>query len=177
MEDPKRLRLLKALTGHLKSEITPANGYQHDLSEAVFRGKLLFDDSDPLPCVSVLESPDPDRAPAFAGAQDRVNAPNSAEDWMLLIQGWAKDDKLNPTDPAYRLMADVRLALAKILQGDEMMSGRQAHPSYMLGGLIEGMTMEPGVARPPQEGVSSRAFFWMRVRLKFVEDQNNPYAD
>lgn len=177
MADPKRLRTLMALTEHLRTEVTLANGYQHDLSGAVFRGKLLFDESDPLPSVSLLESPDPDRAPVLAGYHDRVDAPQSNEEWMLLLQGWAVDDKVNPTDPAYRLMADVRKALAKILQGDDPMSGRQAHPSYMLGGLIEGMTMEPGVARPPQEGVSSRAFFWMRVKLKFVEDQNDPYAD
>ena len=40
--DSKRLRTLKALTAHLEAEVTPANGYQHDLTKAVFRGRALF---------------------------------------------------------------------------------------------------------------------------------------
>lgn len=175
--DSKRLRTLKALTDHLKSEVTPANGYQHDLSEAVFRGRMYFGEDDPLPCVSLLDNSDPDRAPRRAGYHDRIDAPVANEGWTILLQGWTVDDKANPTDPAELLMADVRKALAKVLQGHSMQTGRLAHPNFMLGGLIEGMTMEPGVVRPPAEGVSSRAFFWMRVTLQFVEDQNDPYAD
>lgn len=177
MADSKRLRTLKALTDHIASEITPANGYQHDLSGAVFRGRLYHDEDDPLPSVSILDNPDPDRAPRRTGDQDRQDAPVAFEGWTLLVQGWADDDKMNPTDTAELLMADVRKGLAKVLQGDEWMTGRMAHPNFMLGGLIEGMTMEPGVARPPVEGISTRSYFWMRVTLKFVENQNDPYAD
>lgn len=178
--DSKRLRTLKALTEHLRTEVTPANGYEHDLSGegAVMRGRLYHDEDAPLPGVSILDNIDPDRAPRRTGWQDMAEADTSYEGWTLLVQGWVKDDKLNPTDPAFNLMADVRKALAKVLQDADAHAGRPtAHPNYLLGGLIEGMTMEPGIARPPMEGVSSRAFFWMRVTLKFVEDQNDPYAD
>lgn len=180
MADSKRLRVLKALSTHLATEVRPANGYQHDLSVtgAVSRGVLYLTQDSPVPSVSILDNIDPDRAARRTGWQDRVDADTSLEGWTLLIQGWVKDDKLNPTDPAFNLMADVRKALAKVLQDADPHAGRaQAHASYMLGGLIEGMTMEPGIARPPMEGVSSLAFFWMRVTLKFVEDQNDPYAD
>ena len=175
--DSKRLRTLKALTAHLEAEVTPANGYQHDLTSAVFRGRALFGEDDPLPAVSILDSPNADRAARRTGDDDLIESATSREDWTLLIQGWVDDDKLNPTDPAFNLMADVRKALAKINQGYDMQTGRTPHPNYMLGGLVEGMTMEPGVARPPEQGVSSRAFFWMRVALQFVEDENDPFAD
>lgn len=176
--DSKKLRILKRLTEHLKSEIVPANGYQHDLSEPghVIRGRLFIGPDDPLPQVSLLDNLDPDRFPRLAGEDDRINAPHGKEAWILLVQGWVEDDKENPTDPAFNLLADVRKALAKILQGTDPMSGRQPHPNYMLGDLIEGMTMEPGVCRPP-DSISNRAYFWMRVTLEFVEDQNDPYAD
>lgn len=177
--DSKKLRTLKALSDHLRAEVRPDNGYTYDLSdrpERVVRGRLLIDPADPVPQVSILDNLDPDRFPKLAGGDDRMNAPNAREGWVLLIQGWVDDDKLNPTDPAFNLLADVRKALAKILQGDEPNTGRTAHPAYMLGYLIEGMTMEPGVCRPP-DGISNRAYFWMRVTLQFVEDQNDPYAD
>lgn len=179
MADSKRLRTLKALCEHLRTEVTPANGYAHDLSAApgsVTRGRMFHDPDDALPAVSILDNPDPDRFPRLAGWQDRLDAPHSVEVWPLLIQGWVKDDKLNPTDPAFNFMADVRKGLAKILQSSHPTTGAQAHPAYMLGDLIEGLTMEPGVCRPP-DNISSVAYFWMRLMLRFTEDQNDPYAD
>jgi len=92
------------------------------------------------------------------------------------VQGWSEDTKENPTDPAYELMADVRKALAKIVKrGHPTDAAQIPNPDLMLGGLITGMTMEPGIARPPIEQVSAKAFFWMRVKLQFVEDPNDPY--
>lgn len=174
--DSKKLRTLKALTEHLKSEISIANGYQHDVDDRVFRGRMFLDPSDPLPALAILDSPDPDRFPKATGDQDRIDAAVGLEAWVILIQGWVDDDKLNPTDLAFNLLADIDKALAKILQGQDMMKGRQAHPNYMLGGLIEGMTMEPGVCRPP-DSISSTAYCWKRVTLQFVSDPNDPYAD
>ena len=173
MADSKRLTTLKAITDFLKTEVAVASGYKHDLDGAVFRGKMFYTNNDPLPCVSILENIDPDRYPREAGG-DRAH-PVTKEGWVLLVQGWVKDDKENPTDPAYELMADVRKALAKLCRRPSTMSAEPENPDYNLGGLIAGMTMEPGIARPPIEQVSSKAFFWMRVVLKFVEDPNDPY--
>lgn len=175
MSDSKRLTTLKALSAHLEEEVSIANGYKHDLAGSVFRGRTFFDTDDQLPAVSILENPDPDRFPARAGGDD-YQAPVQLDRWTLLIQGWAEDDKQNPTDPAYELMADVKKALAKILKDAHPITGAGKHPSHMLGGLISGMTMEPGTVRPPMEQVSSFAFFFMRIVLKFVEDTNDPYS-
>lgn len=174
MADSKKLTTLKALTDYLAAEVSIANGYKHTLANAVFRGRMQFGDTDPLPMVSILENIDPDRFPRRAGAADDA-APLQKEEWVLLITGYTEDDKLNPTDTAYELLADVKKALAKLIKDAHPMTAEQRHASYMLGGLIGGMTMEPGTVRPPQEQVSTRAFFYMRAILKFVEDLNDPY--
>jgi hypothetical protein len=168
----KRLACLQALTDHLRSEITIVNGYKHELTDAVFRGRLTFDNDDPLPMVSILESPNPDRFPNRAGDQDGYGAVQK-DLWTILVQGWAVDDKVNPTDPAYELMADVKKALAKLVAYDPE-TGNGLHPNFSLGGLIVGMEYEGGTVRPPDDQ-SSKAFFWMRVILKFVENVNDPF--
>jgi hypothetical protein len=173
--DSKRLRALKALTTHLETEVSIVNGYQHDLAGAVFRGRLLFGPQQTLPSVAILDNPDPDRFPRMTGGKE-YESDTRLNQWVLLVQGWADDDKIHPTDPAHNLLADVVKALAKISQGMHPTTFAPGHPNYMLGDLISGMTMEPGVVRPPQEGVSDKAFFWMRIMLQFVEDTNDPYA-
>lgn len=174
MDDPKRLVMLKALSNYLVSEIKTTNGYQHNLA-SVFRGRMAIDQSVPLPVLSILDNPDPDRYPSSAGRRGFEHATQN-EDYILLIQGWAKDDKINPTDPAHVLMADVRKALAKIARRGSPDSAYQPPPGvYLLGGLITDLAMEPGVVRPPTEQLSSDAFFYMRVSVGFIEDPNDPF--
>lgn len=173
MIDDKRLAVLKALTTHLETEVSIANGYQHDLVGRVLRGRMLFTDHDSVPMVSLLEALNPDRFPRRAGNEDNISSPIHHEKWILLAQGWVADDKVNPTDPAYPLMADVKKAFAKLAQGPDHRNLGQ-HPSYLLGGLITGIEIEPGTVRPPDEN-SSLAYFYMRLILKFSEDTRDPY--
>lgn len=162
MADSKRLRILKALTA-LIEEVTVANGFQHDLPGAVFRGRRLFTSNDPLPMVSILEYLRPDLVETGAGYSRNKNQ----EDFDLLIQGWAEDDPKNPTDPAHNLLADVKKKVAEIR--DETSS------NYRLGGLTVDLRQDGGVVRPPEE-TSAKASFYFRVTLTFVEDVGNPYA-
>lgn len=175
MADSKRLTTLKKLSDFLAREVRVANDYKHNLDgqDQVARGRLIFGKGDPLPGVSILENIDPDRFPRAAGGD--YEHPLTKEKWTLLIQGWVEDDKLNPTDPAYELMADVRKALAKLVKRPAPMTAEVESEDYHLGGLIAGMTMEPGIARPPAEGISDKAFFWMRIVFDFVENPNDPY--
>lgn len=173
MADSKRLATLKALTTYLAAEITVANGYQHTLTAAVFRGRMVFDTEDPLPCVSILDNLNPDRFPVRAGNNDGA-AGVSGQRWILLVQGWVDDDKLNPTDPAELLLADVKMALAKLDHDPNPMTTEQRSANYLLGGLIEGLECEPGTVRPPDQN-SAKAYFWMRVVLKFTENVRNPF--
>jgi hypothetical protein len=168
---PKRLMALRALTAQLET-VTPANGYVNDLSPVsaevprVYRGRALFGDDDPLPCVSILEALHPDVQPDEADAGLRRK-----DKWILLVQGWAlkEENEVHPTDAAHILMADVVQALGRVLH-DEV-----PQANYMLGGAIEGMAIEPGVVRPPDE-TSSRSFFYLRVIVEIAERLDDPYG-
>lgn len=165
MADPLRLRILKALTTSLQG-ITVDNGYVNDLSDGVYRGRTMFGDADELPLVSILEAPIP---------LEQIESPESHTanfgDWDLLIQGFVKDDPKNPTDPAHVLMADVKRALAK--ERKKLNNGN----NNILGmaGKVDRLEIGAGVVRPADE-ISAVAYFWLRVTLKIVEDNENPYV-
>lgn len=171
MLDSKRLIILKDLTALLQG-ITPANGYQHDLSTVgdvvrVYRGRTSFGEETELPAVTILEPLNPDREPVVTDQGLR-----QVDSWVLLVQGWALDDEDNPTDAAHLLMADVKKRLAEIARESEHFSA--ANPLYMLGGKVAGIFIEPGTVRPPDEN-SARAFFYLRIVLKVAERLDNPY--
>jgi hypothetical protein len=181
VSDSKRLRVLKLLTTWLGQEVSIANGYKHDLAGSVYRGRLIFTDDDPLPCVSILENLNPDRDRRMAGANDEPSRGKGNESWALLIQGWVKEDYLNPCDAAYELMADVKKALAKLYADSTNDGGLTINlavgdtpKAFFLGGLTNGFEYEPGTVRPPEQP-SEKAFFWMRVILKFTERVNDPF--
>lgn len=167
MADSKRLLILKAITEHLKA-ITPDNGYQHDLSAGVYRGRATFGAETPLPCVNILEPLNPDREPSITSGRLVQK-----DEWTLLIQGWVDgdDEGESPTDPAHLLLADVkkRLAVALIDSGPH-----NANPEYLFGDLVAGMRIEPGTVRPADEN-SARAYFYLRVVVDVVEHLDDPY--
>lgn len=163
---PLRLRVLDSLTTCLQG-ITPANGYTNNLSEAVFRGRVMFGDDDPLPLVSILETPVP---------IDQVISPEESTyntgDWDLLIQGFVKDDPKNPTDPAHFLLADVKKALAK--ERKRLDSARNKNILGM-GKIVDRLEIGAGTVRPSDD-ISAVAYFWLRITLKIVEDNEDPFA-
>jgi hypothetical protein len=171
MSDPFRLRVLKAMTTVLQG-ITPGNGYQHDLSGTdenlcVFRGRDTFSTEDPLPMVSVLEHPS-----ALDVVQSK-NGTTSAGGWQLLVQGFVRDDIVNPSDPAYFLAADVIKALSAEITRDN------GHNIFGLGFArpsVKSIKIGSPVCRPPDGVNADVAFFWLTVELSLSEDLENPYA-
>lgn len=176
MADSKRLTFWKRLTEHLASEINGTGLFKFDVSGdgGVVRGTLFDDQNDPVPRLTLLDNIDPDRYPRRAGGD--TEHPLQKDQLIVLIAGHCEDDKEFPSDNAMEFLADTKMALAKLVYRGDPTTGAQQHGNYMLGGLITGMTMEPGTVRPPQEQSSSYCFFWMRVVFQFVEDVNNPYA-
>lgn len=161
MADPFRLRLLKKVTEVIAS-VTPANGYQHDLSTSVFRGRMMFGETDPLPMVSILELPvQPDQLPV----PEESSAAHG--EFELLIQGFVVDDPLNPTDPAHLLMADVKKALVQEKTRDDNILG--------FGTKVTALRIGGGSCRPADE-VSDKAYFWLPLILRIVEDLDDPFA-
>lgn len=165
MPDPTRLRVLKALTDVLAS-ITPANGYQHDLTGSVFRGRDIFGYNDPLPMISILEQIEDD--PRDQGAVP-VDSPVQHAAWTLQIQGFVQDDRDNPTDPAHHLMAEVKKRLI-----EERIRHRQ-RDIFGMGDVVTDLRLSHGVVRPADE-VSDKAYFWLRMTLTLVENLAEPYS-
>ena len=161
MANSPRLNVLIALTQVLET-VTVANGFSFDLADLVFRGRNFFGENDPETMLSILEAPRPD-----VGLTAGENKGFRLEGWNLLLQGWCPDDQENPTDPAHEMMFDVEQCLNRIKAVDK--KGDPVYPEHhMLGGLITSIDFGPGVVRPPTEGVSSKAFFYLPVRIGLV---------
>ena len=176
----KKLRIMKALTDHLKG-ITPAwvdlppemtgEVCPFDLSSKVFRGRVEFGDEVQEPFLAILEAPrqlDPNGAGAGL-VQD--------EDWTLLIHGFAEDDKKNPTDPAYELLAWVQMRMARITTQRRDGGRGGLYPSeWRLGGLVADVRYQIPIVRPGKDNVSGTAYFYMPISVGNVTDLTMPFV-
>lgn len=167
MAESKRLAILHAITNHLEG-IDGIDPYEFSLKGKVFRGRSTFGQTDPIPLVSILEG----KAADYGQFADERNVVRH-DSWLLMLQGWVTDDILNPTDPAYRLLADVELRLSDIIATNE--HGRPKFPGiFMLGGLISSLTVAQPVVRPPEDGLSTKAFFYLPVLVGLKSDLSKP---
>ena len=177
MPDPLRLVIQKALCAKLR-EITVANGYaldfrgeglnKGDAPQRVFRGRTVYGTSDPLPMLSVLETPIP-----LEQLEPPKSSGLSSGSWELMVQGFFADDSENPTDPAHVGLADVRKILAI-----ESLKPEVDHTNkgiLDLGNHITGLKIGAGVVRPPDE-VSDKAYFWLLIEIEMNEDLTEPYT-
>lgn len=159
-ERPFRLRVLDALTATLET-IPDGNG--GDMTGAVFRGRLIYGDQEPLPMISILEPPIPVEVLMKNG-----DIEHSTGLWELLIQGFVRDDPYNPTDPAHILMAEAKKALVAEKRRD------RGNNAFGMKGRVVEVHIGQGTARPPDE-VSDRGFFWLLLSLRLVENLADPY--
>lgn len=162
--DDRRLRLLKSLTSVIEG-VSSSDGYQHDLSGNVFRGRMYFGDDDPLPMVAILE--DPTKMELVNDGRENTNGITKLH---FNIQGFAERDRFNPSDNACRLLADVKRAL--VLERKRG-SGR----SQMLFGFpwVSKLQIGVGVVRPADDEVASTDFFVLPVTIEFVDDLESPF--
>lgn len=170
-EVPLRLYVLQRLTALLEGTNGPdQTGTPFNLVGSVFRGRTEFGNETELPALSILEAPSPDVG-RFAGDGQAIN-----ESWLLLIQGWAKNDMHNPCDPAYWLAAAVQQRLALISAERNDGSARPLDKEwYKLGGLLTSCDVGPSVVRPPDAKTSSRAFFYQPIRVGLAQRVVEPY--
>lgn len=157
----KKLEILKELTALLKTVKSDGNENinAYSLENAVFRGRTVYGDNDPVPLVSILEA----KGANFADFADDEKIANKTG-WNLLIQGWA--DPVNPeneTDAVYELVNDVICALNKI-NAIRFETGNPLYPEfYRLGGKIIELTLGDEVVRPSENELSSKAFFYLPI--------------
>ncbi|MDO5646303.1 hypothetical protein [Paracoccus sp. (in: a-proteobacteria)] len=172
---PLRLAILRALTEALKG-VNPDNGYEFDLRDdvsweyvrpRVVRGRLHTGDDEPLPMLSIVEPP-----LSIEAIPTRRQPDNAAHvgEWDLIIQGWAADDPMNPTDIGYQFVSEVRHRLAQ-----EKNRGRNGEVSIL--GFdetqIQNMTIGTPVVRP-NEHISEQAVFYFVLTLHIAEDMAAP---
>lgn len=160
---PFRLVVLRRLSKAIE-EVNPENGYHFDLRSKVFRGRVRYDQTDPIPMVSILEAPIPAEV-----SQSRGDHHGSTGPWELLIQGFADDDRLNPSDPAHHLMAEVKSVLVKEKRRD------RGNNILQMNGRVVEMYLGQGSVRPPED-VTTEAFFWLTLTLRLAEDIEEPYS-
>jgi hypothetical protein len=173
MAEALRLQILKALTAVIET-VHPTDSespYTFDLRAAVFRGRIYYGDDDPLPMASLIEPPK---------ELDQLEPPpdtgSGTGDWDLFVQGFVKDDPDNPCDPAYQMLAEVRMALLKARAEPEARR-KLGEQNYPLLGIINSkgkpgvtkLSVGFGVVRPPDQDADV-AFFFLPLRIQLVED-------
>ncbi|MDR3474325.1 MAG: hypothetical protein P4M09_21960 [Devosia sp.] len=169
---PFRLQVLDALTALIET-ITPANGFQNDLSidGRVIRGRLFIGDDEPVPMVAINEPPlaiEPNLA--------SVQNPSSTGDWDLLIQGWTEDDPKYPCDATYVLAAEVRAVIARQkTRSSGRPGGGRGADLLGFGPVISDLRIGAPVVRPPDD-TSAKACFYLLVTLKITEDMTKPFG-
>jgi len=171
MADPFRLIALKNLTALIEGEDSNSD-FTFDLTGRVSRGRTEFGANDTLPLIALLEPPVPIEAlptPQGGGAR--------STQWDILIQGFAKDDKNHPLDPAYVLSAEVTQRLARErtrVENERRQFGKIQRP-YLGLQRITDFQIGTAVHRPADQEVSKTAYFYMVLSLRVTEDLENPF--
>lgn len=170
MADSYILSLEKALTDLIAKQVSILNGRPIDLSGVVFRGRQRYGAGEPCPMVNLSQAPNIDIENNGAGDGRRRSSNKT-----YLIQGWVPDDFVNPTDPAHELMAEVKMALSVILDMDsEHYMLKSYHPQGRP--MVSNMNVSTGLVRPPESGISDKAYFWLPVNFELVENIADPYS-
>lgn len=171
---PTRLLVLQRLCDHLGTLVADIGGTPEALVGRVFRGRNLFGEEtrECLPIIAVVEAPRPDAGVGYASDWSELRD----EMWTLLVQGRISDNAILPSDKAYWLCAAVEQHLLRISSTDRD-SGDPTHPSvFNLGGLICELQIAPPVVRPPEDKVSSTAFFFLPIRVRLVTQSSSIYT-
>lgn len=161
---PFRVRVLTKITEALQ-DITPANDFTHDMSAAVFRGRATYGVNDPLPMLSIIEDPRERK-----NDQAAVGSSATSGEWNLVVQGFVPDDLENPTDPAYHLEAEVRMALTSLRdERNNLLQLGSKKP------CVSSLEIGDPIVRPADE-FSDKAYFWIPLKVIIIEDLKNPFT-
>jgi hypothetical protein len=172
MGPTKQLLILQRLTFQLQ-QITPANGYDYDLSASVYRGRLAFGADASVPFVSINEALRPDPRP-MEGGEAKLKR---HEFWPLILQGWVNpvgNIGMAPTDDLYQLMGACMACLARVVA--ESAPGVASFPEYRLGGVITSMGIGPGVVRAATPQAGGTECFYLPVTVGYATNVADPYS-
>ena len=160
---PLQITILEAIRAAL-GEIVAGPEYHFTIPAAnVFIGRAQFDDSDPLPLISILEVPIPPEQLELSRGGPNVLAGR----WELFVQGFIKDGPKASrflTQDAYRLKQDVLTRLLKEREKLDVVG----QPEGLFGVRnIEDINVGRGVVRPDDER-SGVCFFWTPLTINLI---------
>ena len=185
---PKRLRVMEKLqtlleginpTQQFNASPDPAvedlRAYPLDLRKKVFLGRLTVSTDEAEDALSILENPRP-----LDGQEVGYDRLLRQGEWILLLQGWPRDNIKNPSAPAYKLAALAEQRIARIVQLDSR--GDPVYPDdYLLGLDSEGdreivsLSVGQTVVRPPQDTNSRLAMFFVPLVVRLATDPSKPF--
>lgn len=175
----KQLRIIRRLATLLegitsftyKNDANADVTVNYDLVGRVWRGRSVITQDDAEDALSILEAPRP-----IIGAPAGHAGLRRKETWTLLVQGWPKDDKKNPSDPAYILKAAVEQRLSRIVELDDQGMVKFPEVASLFERDIITLTIGQGVVRPPEDQLSRLAMFYLPLILEITTDVANPSA-
>lgn len=178
----KKLAILKRLTTHLQG-ITPdwidlptpmlGETCPFDMSRSVFRGRSVYGDETKLPFISLLEAPR-QLEPLGAGVTRLVQD----ENWTLLVQGFVKENRDNPLDEAYSLLAWTQMRMARITATAKNGGRGGLYPDeWRLGSLAVEISYQIPIVRPGKDAVSDAAYFYMPISVGTVTELTMPFIE
>lgn len=173
----KRLLVLKKLTAHLEPVTFEWKNVVYPMTKAVYRGRTTFGDETKVPFISILEKPR-----QLIGEVAGIEKIDRNDDWDILIQGFAPDDKKNPLDPGYEMLAAVEQRFARLLQQKSNGGGPVYPDEFLLGlsgpqGIVTRITFTIPIVRPPDNDVSDTAYFYMPVSIGIKTDMAAPFTE
>lgn len=161
--EPIQMTILKAIRTSLGGIVAGAQYFNTITENQVYIGRAQFDDSDPLPLISILEVPiPPEQMPMSRGG-----AVILAGKWELFVQGFVKDGAKSErflTQAAYELKQDVVTRLLEERRKLDVVG----QPQGLFGVRnIEDIQVGRGVVRPDDER-SGVCFFWTPLTINLV---------
>ena len=176
----KKLLIMKKLTEHLEGIVptwadlppemvdTPC---PYDLSKSIYRGRVVFGEEVKPPFIAILEAPR--QINPNGGGEARLL---QDEDWTLLIQGFGKEDRVHPTDPAYNLLSWVQKRMSMVSEENKNGARGGVYPEvWRFGNTIGEVRYQIPIVRPGQDDVSAAAYFYMPISVGIVTDLTNPF--
>ena len=187
---PKELRVIEKIVTILEG-INPTNTYPFydtmnpeveqqaaypiDLRNKVFVGRLTVSTDEAEDALSLLENPRP-----LDGDEAGWDRLLRAGDWLLLLQGWPRDNIKKPSEAAYKLAALAKHRLSRIVQLDSR--GDPMYPDdYLLGfdaggdREIVSLSIGQSVVRPPADANSRLAMFFVPLTIRLATNPSTPF--
>lgn len=165
MADTKRLTVIKLIQAKLKEIVTPT--YECNVGSNVFLGRLTFGEETDVPFISLWEpfSEDGPDIRDKAGRVQRAGRAQKPQDVFFVryyIQGFAEENRTDPTINAYHLLGCIQKCLGPLV-GESNPFGAAS------------IDLGHGLVRPSGTMNAEKPYCLVTLDIKLTEERGNPY--